>query len=241
MSKYTTGEMAKLCGVSVRTVQYYDTRNILTPSELSEGGRRLYSEDDLRRLKVICFLRNVGLPINSISELLEEKEPEKVIAIILEQQEKVLHDEIQERQIKLQTLEKLMRELKTVERFSVESINDIAYKMENAKKLRKTRIIMITVGIVMDVIEWATLLLWIFKGIWIPFAIAVPTVIGLGVWISKYYFDRVAYICPQCHKVFKPKFKDAFFTRHTPAARRLTCIDCGYKGFCVETSCEDAE
>ena len=41
MSKYTTGEIAKLCGVSVRTVQYYDTRNILTPSELTEGGRRL--------------------------------------------------------------------------------------------------------------------------------------------------------------------------------------------------------
>lgn len=38
MSKYTTGEIAKLCGVSVRTVQYYDTRNILTPSELTEGG-----------------------------------------------------------------------------------------------------------------------------------------------------------------------------------------------------------
>ena len=58
MSKYTTGEMAKLCGVSVRTVQYYDSRNLLVPSELSEGGRRLYSEDDLRKLKVICFLRN---------------------------------------------------------------------------------------------------------------------------------------------------------------------------------------
>ena len=28
MSKYTTGEIAKLCGVSVRTVQYYDTRGI---------------------------------------------------------------------------------------------------------------------------------------------------------------------------------------------------------------------
>ncbi|MFQ7110763.1 MAG: MerR family DNA-binding transcriptional regulator [Anaerovoracaceae bacterium] len=38
MSKYTTGEIAKLCGVSVRTVQYYDTRNILTPSELKENG-----------------------------------------------------------------------------------------------------------------------------------------------------------------------------------------------------------
>ena len=41
MSKYTTGEIAKLCGVTVRTVQYYDTRGILIPSELSEGGRRL--------------------------------------------------------------------------------------------------------------------------------------------------------------------------------------------------------
>ena len=56
MSKYTTGEIAKLCDVSVRTVQYYDTRGILIPSELSEGGRRIYSEDDLRRLRIICFL-----------------------------------------------------------------------------------------------------------------------------------------------------------------------------------------
>lgn len=57
MSKYTTGELAKLCNVTVRTVQYYDKRGILIPTELSEGGRRLYSESDLQRLKVICFLR----------------------------------------------------------------------------------------------------------------------------------------------------------------------------------------
>ena len=50
MSKYTTGEIAKLCGVSVRTVQYYDERGILIPSELSEGGRRLYSEDDYKKI-----------------------------------------------------------------------------------------------------------------------------------------------------------------------------------------------
>ena len=59
MSKYTTGELAKLCSVTVRTAQYYDTRGILIPSELSEGGRRLYSEDDLRCMKIICFLRVV--------------------------------------------------------------------------------------------------------------------------------------------------------------------------------------
>lgn len=35
---YTTGELAMLCGVTVRTVQYYDSRNILSPSRLSEGA-----------------------------------------------------------------------------------------------------------------------------------------------------------------------------------------------------------
>ena len=57
MPKYTTGEIAKLCGVTVRTVQYYDTRGILIHSELTDGGRRLYTEEDVSRLKIICFLR----------------------------------------------------------------------------------------------------------------------------------------------------------------------------------------
>lgn len=50
MSQYTTGEVAKLCGVSVRTVQYYDTRGVVCPSELSEGGRRLYTAADVRKM-----------------------------------------------------------------------------------------------------------------------------------------------------------------------------------------------
>lgn len=48
MSQYTTGELAKQCNVTVRTVQFYDQRGILVPSSLTEGGRRLYSEDFLK-------------------------------------------------------------------------------------------------------------------------------------------------------------------------------------------------
>ena len=100
MSKYTTGELAKICGVTVRTVQYYDARGILIPSELSEGGRRLYSEDDLKRMKVICFLREMDLPIDAISQILREEHPEKVISLLIEQQEKALSDEISAKQEK---------------------------------------------------------------------------------------------------------------------------------------------
>ena len=58
MSRYTTGELAKICGVTVRTVQFYDQKGILVPSALSEGGRRLYSEEDLKKMKIVCFLRD---------------------------------------------------------------------------------------------------------------------------------------------------------------------------------------
>lgn len=99
MSKYTTGELAKLCSVTVRTVQYYDTRGILVPSELSEGSRRLYSGNDLKRMRIICFLRGLGISISSISELMtEEDDPEGVISALIAAQERTLRAELDERQ-----------------------------------------------------------------------------------------------------------------------------------------------
>ena len=235
MSKYTTGEIAKLCGVTVRTVQYYDTRNILVPSELSEGGRRLYSEEDLKRMKVICFLRDLDLPIATIGQLLAEEHPENVIDLLLEQQETVLREEISQRQTKLARLEQLRREIRTVEHFSVESIGDIAYTMENKKKLRRVRGIVLGVGIPLEILEWATLIYAINSGIWWPFILGLCAVIGGSVWMSWYYFKSVAYICPQCHTVFKPRFWKMFWANHTPNTRKLTCTACGHRGFCVET------
>ena len=81
----TTGEIAKLCGVTVRTVQYYDARGLLCPSELTEGGRRLYTEEDVKRLQVICMLREIGLSINVIGQLLREEDPGSVIDLLLRQ------------------------------------------------------------------------------------------------------------------------------------------------------------
>lgn len=239
MSEYTTGEMAKLCGITVRTVQYYDTRNILVPSRLSEGGRRLYSEEDLRKLKVICFLREIGLSINSIGELLAEDAPENVISILLSQQEQTLKEEISEKQSQLDKVKELMRELKNVSNFSVESITDIAHVMKNKNKLAKVRGITITIGVVMEIIEIATFTLGITKGIWIPFIIGMLVIIFATIGVCVYYFKNVDYICPECHTVFKPTFKEEFFATHTPKTRRLKCTNCGHKGYCVETYREE--
>ena len=79
MSQYTTGEIAKLTGITVRTVQYYDSRGILMPSDFSEGGRRLYNDEDLKKLRIICFMRDLDISINSIAEILEAENSEKII------------------------------------------------------------------------------------------------------------------------------------------------------------------
>ncbi len=238
MSKYTTGEIAKLCGVSVRTVQYYDSRNILVPSELSEGGRRLYSEDDLKRMRIICFLREAGVPINSIGELFAEEHPEKVISILLDQQEQTLREELEEQQKKLSIVETIKRELKEVKNFSVESIGDIAFVMKNKNKLRKMRWFMVLTGIPVTVLQWVSIVLWITHGLWWLFVIWACVAVPWGIVVSINYFKRVAYICPECHEVFRPRFKEVFWAYHTPKMRRLTCPKCGHKGLCVEVYAE---
>ena len=143
MSKYTTGEIAKLCGVSVRTVQYYDTRGVLNPTELSDGGRRLYSDADLNKMKIICFLRELDIPLESISKLLREENFKEVVSLILSEQENQLSAEIDEKKEKLMRLSSLRRALQNIEDPSFDSIGDVAHIMENKKKMRKIRLTMI--------------------------------------------------------------------------------------------------
>ena len=234
MSKYTTGELARLCGVTVRTVQYYDTRGILTPTELSEGGRRLYSEEDLKQLKVICFLREMDLPLDAIAQILQEDHPEKVILLLIEQQEKALSEEIADKEKKLEKLRELRNGLKGQAAFSLESIGDIAVIMEGKEKLKKMRWMMILTGIPVTALQWFSVIFWIVKGVWWPFILWALVAVSWGIWVSRYYFRHVKYICPECHEVFKPTLKEAFWANHTPTARKLTCPACGRKGFCVE-------
>lgn len=235
MSTYTTGEIAKLCNVTVRTVQYYDNKGILIPSSLTEGGRRIYNDDDVKRLHLICYLRNIGLSIKNISEILSAENSNNVITTLLDEQSNQLTEEIDERKKQLKEISQIKSEMKAWSDFSIETFNDIAYVMDNKKKMKKLHIIMIVVGVIMDIIEIGTLLLWIFKGIWLPFAIGMLIVIILAIFLVNYVHKRTAFICPDCHNIFRPGMAEYFFAGHTPKTRKLRCSKCGKKLYCVET------
>jgi len=235
VSQYTTGEAARLCGVSVRTVQYYDSRGLLTPSAMSEGGRRLYSEADVERLRVICFLRGIGLPLGSIGEIMQAEEFESVTGMLLDQQADMLRQEIAERESQLEHVQAIRRGLKEWKKPSVQTLGDIACIMENKKKLRKVYAVILSIGIPLEIVEIATLIYWIRTGVWLPFAVGLVLEIIGAVFMVRFMHKRTAYICPECHGVFQPVMKEYFFASHTPRTRKLTCAHCGHKGWCVET------
>jgi DNA-binding transcriptional MerR regulator len=65
------GEVAERVGLSLRTVRYYEEVGLATPSARSEGGFRLYSEDDVQRLLVVKRMKPLGLSLEEMRELLE--------------------------------------------------------------------------------------------------------------------------------------------------------------------------
>ena len=241
MSQYTTGEVAKLCGVSVRTVQYYDTRGVVCPSELSEGGRRLYTADDVHKMQIVCYLRELGFSLGNIEQLMKEDDATAVIDTMLGEQERVLREEIDERQDMLRRLKELRTGLSQLDNPTVESIGDVAHVMKSKKELRKIRLTMLLSGIPLGVLQWGSIIEWITTGVWWPFIVYVAVAIPWGILITRYYFRSVAYICSHCHHVFQPKLKESFWANHTPNTRKLTCPACGVKSFCVETAAERAE
>ena len=66
----TVGELAKKMGVTVRTLQYYDRKNLLKPSAESEGGRRLYTDKEMISLHQILSLKSLGFSLEDIRERL---------------------------------------------------------------------------------------------------------------------------------------------------------------------------
>ena len=66
----TVGQVAQTFGVTVRTLHHYDEIGLLSPSERSHAGYRLYTAEDLERLATIVTYRRLDLPLDEVAALL---------------------------------------------------------------------------------------------------------------------------------------------------------------------------
>ncbi|MWV46268.1 MerR family transcriptional regulator [Paenibacillus sp. HJL G12] len=67
---WKVGDLAKLTGLTVRTLRYYDQIGLLSPSDQTESGHRLYGESDLSRLHQILSLKELGLSLEEVKSVL---------------------------------------------------------------------------------------------------------------------------------------------------------------------------
>lgn len=234
---FTTGEVAERCGVSVRTVQYYDEKNLVHPVGRSEGGRRLYDTTSIARLQTICLLKALGLSLKAIRGILEDPSDQAALLCLLEEQERTLTVQLNEQRTMLTNVQKVISSIRVNEHEPEDIDMRMDPVMENrTSQLYKTKRRMIVEGIVVDIVEIGMLIYGITTGQWLPFLCSLVLIVIICIELTRTYYQDSRYMCPRCHTVFQPTWKSFFMSAHTSKLRKLTCTHCGEKSWCTELS-----
>ncbi|NJD90996.1 MAG: MerR family transcriptional regulator [Geobacter sp.] len=120
--------LAKNTGVTTRTLRYYEEMGIMSPSCRHEGSNRAYTTDDVRKLRFILKLKEMGLTIKEMQELdqvyAEARETDKVIPRLVEMLDNHI-DTLDEKMSKLSSLRKEIVEYRKrmIERFQLSPEN----------------------------------------------------------------------------------------------------------------------
>ena len=72
---YSVSRVARIAGVTVRTLHHYDDIGLLRPSSRTSGGYRRYDDRDLERLRLILVYRELGFPLEEIGDILADADP----------------------------------------------------------------------------------------------------------------------------------------------------------------------
>ena len=131
MSKKTRlkiGEFSQLMQVTVKTLRHYEQKGLLLPDEVDEWtGYRYYSIDQMQKLQAIRDLQRLGFSLDEIKDLFEDNSH---IPSIRQLTEKIKETEAQLKQLitrrnRLLDWRNTRKEMKTMEKFSIQSLPEI--------------------------------------------------------------------------------------------------------------------
>ena len=124
----TIGNLAKDTGITTRTLRYYEEMGIMSPPWRIEGSSRIYSSEDVRKLKFILKLKELGLSIKEMQELdsvyNEAKETDRIIPRLVEMLDNHINT-LDEKMTKLSSLRKEIVEYRKrmIEKFQLSPEN----------------------------------------------------------------------------------------------------------------------
>lgn len=107
----SSGDLARATGNTVRTIRFYEEEGLLRPAEISDGGHRRYTEDELERLRLITDLRELGLALGEIRTLLELRSGCVTAAEFAIRFQQVLAGHLEQAQRRLERMRRVKKEL----------------------------------------------------------------------------------------------------------------------------------
>lgn len=238
--KYSIGEVAKKLKMTSRAIRFYDQKNLVKPEFIGENSYRYYGEEQIQKLELINYLRQLDFSIKQIKELLSDQSGSDSLQLLFQKQ-------IMENESKIDSLEQQQKQLrrlsKTIATQKIDSNNlvDIAQIMKKETRLTnlRKRMWLFSVGILL--IEAIGIFsAYQFKQIdsliamIISIVIMLVLVFGLTAFLTKYYYNQVKYVCPNCGTKFIPSLRTFIFSAHTPKFRKLECPHCHHKAYCLE-------
>ncbi|HOJ29295.1 MAG TPA: MerR family transcriptional regulator [Spirochaetota bacterium] len=111
ITTYSIGEIAKLLEMSTRTIRYYEELGLLNSVKRIENGRRIYTDDDVRRLKLIKRLKILGLTLSEMHELESIWQIHKTNDIVLRRLLEILDSHVHRVDDRIRDLEILKNEI----------------------------------------------------------------------------------------------------------------------------------
>src|SRR5262245_8906070 len=107
---HTVKQVARMSGVSVRTLHFYDEVGLLKPAYVGANGYRFYEEPQLLTLQQILFYRELGFELKQLKRILDRPDFEKIAA--LQSHRKLLSKDLARTQTLIRTNDKTIEQLK---------------------------------------------------------------------------------------------------------------------------------
>ena len=133
---YSSGEFARMAHVTVRTIRYYDSHDILKPSFVNESGARFYTDEDFTRLQQILLLKFLGFSLNDIKNMTIGDMDYHFLSDSLEVQLKLVRDKIEQLQLVEKAIEDTSGEIREYHTVNWNKMLELIHLtgMENAVK-----------------------------------------------------------------------------------------------------------
>jgi DNA-binding transcriptional MerR regulator len=110
-AEFSTGDLARATGNTVRTIRFYEEEGLLRAAAVSDGGHRRFTESDVERLRLINDLRELGLSLCEIRSILELRSGCHTAAEFALKLQEVLGGHLEQAQRRLERLRRMKKEL----------------------------------------------------------------------------------------------------------------------------------